>query len=56
MNELIDIEYLIRLVRQQEAERQDIVSALQNCKGGNWSENGYYSFVYSRKRQFNKSY
>ena len=55
MNELIDIEYLIRLVRQQEAERQDIVSALQNCKGGHWSEKGYYSFVDSKNPNLTNS-
>ena len=48
MNEYVDIEYLIRLVSEQEPERQDVVSALQNCKGGHWSENGYYSFVDSK--------
>ena len=48
MNEHIDIEYLIRLVSEQEPERQDLVSALQNCNGGHWSENGYYSFVDSK--------
>lgn len=48
MNEHIDIEYLIKLVKEQEPERQDLVSALLNCNGGHWSENGYYRFVDSK--------
>ncbi len=46
MIEKINIEKIIKLV--QEPDRHDIVSALQNCKGGNWTSNGYYHFVDSR--------
>lgn len=44
----INIEKIISLVREQEPDKDDIVSALQNCKGGHWSSNGYYQFVSSR--------
>lgn len=42
---LINIENIIKLVKEQEPDRQDIVSALINCKSGQWTSNGYYSFV-----------
>jgi hypothetical protein len=45
MKDQIDIEYIIKLVKQQESDRQDIVDALLNCKNGHWSRNGYYQFV-----------
>lgn len=48
MTDKIDIEKIIRLVREQEPGREDIIIALQNCKGGHWSSNGYYQFVNSR--------
>jgi hypothetical protein len=43
----IDIEKLMRLVREQKPDRDDIVTALRNCKGGHWSSNGYYQYVSS---------
>lgn len=48
MTDRIDIDKIIRLVREQEPDREDIITALQNCKGGHWSSNGYYQFVNSR--------
>lgn len=48
MKDTIDIESIIKLVEKQEPERQDLISALRNCKGGHWSSNGYYQFVNSR--------
>jgi hypothetical protein len=48
MTDKLDIEKIIRLVREQEPDREDIVTALQNCKSGHWSSNGYYQFVNSR--------
>lgn len=48
MTNKIDIEKIIRLVLEQAPDREDIVTALQNCKVGHWSTNGYYQFVNSR--------
>ena len=48
MTDKIDIEKIIRLVREQEPDREDIITALQNCKGGHWSSKAYYHFVDSR--------
>ncbi len=48
MTDKIDIEKIIRLVREQEPDRDDIVTALQNCKSGDWLSKGYYQFVDSR--------
>ena len=45
MTNIIDIENIIKLVKEQEPERQDLIFALHNCKGGHWSSNGYYQFV-----------
>lgn len=45
---LINIEEIIELVKQQEPDRQDVVQALQNCSGGQWTSNGYYRFVDSK--------
>ena len=47
MRDNIDIENIIKLVKEQEPDRQDIVLALLNCKDGHWSSNGYYCFVVS---------
>ena len=48
MNDKIDLEKIIRLVREQEPEREDIITALQNCKGGYWGSKAYYNFVDSK--------
>ena len=48
MTDKIDIEKIIRLVREQKPERDDIISALENCRGGHWTSKGYYHFVDSR--------
>ncbi|SDC02680.1 hypothetical protein [Williamwhitmania taraxaci] len=47
MNDNIDIENIIKLVKEQEPDRQDIVEALRSSKGGYWSSIGYYCFVAS---------
>lgn len=48
MKDTINIDEIIKLVREQEPNRQDLIQALQKCKGGYWSSNGYYSFVDSK--------
>ena len=48
MNNLINIEQIIELVRHQEPDRPELITALQNCKGGQWTSNGYYQFVDSK--------
>lgn len=48
MSDIINIQEIIELVRQQEPDRQDIIIALQNCKDGRWTSNGYYQFVDSK--------
>jgi uncharacterized protein YuzE len=45
MNNLLNIEMIIKLVEQQEPDRQDLIIALRNCKNGKWTSNGYYQFV-----------
>ena len=45
MTDQINIENIIGLVRQQEPNRQDLIKALQNCTGGQWTSKGYYRFV-----------
>ena len=40
----IDIDQIIKLVEQQQPLRQDVVSALRNCKGGSWDGSGYFRF------------
>lgn len=47
MTDQINIEKIIGLVRQQEPDRQDLITALQNCTGGQWTSKGYYRFVES---------
>ncbi len=48
MSDQINIGEIIELVRQQEPDRQDVIIALQNCKGGHWTSNGYYQFIESK--------
>ena len=48
MSDLLNIEGIIKLVEQQEPDRGDLVIALQNCKNGQWTSNGYYQFVDSK--------
>ncbi len=45
MNEEIDLDYIIKLVSEQEPERKDIIDALRKCKTGKWDGSGYYRFV-----------
>lgn len=62
MNDLINIEEIIELVRQQEPERPDIIEALQKSSDGRWTSNGYYRFADGKnanqigaKSQFDKN-
>lgn len=48
MNDPINIQEIIELVRKHDPDRQDIVYALQNVSGGQWTSNGYYGFVDNR--------
>jgi len=48
MTDKIDIEKIIKLVQEQQPDRHDLVSALRNCKGGQWTSKGYYLFVDSK--------
>lgn len=48
MNDPINIKEIIELVKQQEPDRQDIIEAIQNASGGQWTSNGYYRFVDSK--------
>ena len=45
MDEYININEIIEIVRQQEPSRQDIINALRECKGGRWRGNAYFQFV-----------
>ena len=45
MNEYININEIIELVRQQEPLRKDVIKALRECKGGQWRGNAYFQFV-----------
>lgn len=47
MEDLVTIPELIELVRKQEPERQDIISALTNIAGGNWENKAYFRIVNS---------
>ena len=44
----IDIEQIIFLLKRQEPDRDDIVESLRKAKNGQWTSNGYYSFVNSK--------
>jgi hypothetical protein len=48
MTEPVNIKEIIQLVRQQEPNRQDIISALANVVGGHWEDKAYYRFVDSK--------
>ena len=48
MSDPINLEEIIELVRQQEPDPHDLINASQNCTGGHWSRNGYYSIVDSK--------
>ncbi|MFM2388304.1 MAG: hypothetical protein RL660_3061 [Bacteroidota bacterium] len=45
MNEHININEIIELVRQQEPLRKDVLKALTECRGGQWRGNAYFQFV-----------
>ena len=47
MKPTIDIDVIIKLVKEQEPEREDIILSLQNCNEGKWTSKAYYSFVIS---------
>lgn len=38
------IDEIIKLVKEQEPERTDIVQALKKCSYGKWASSGYYEF------------
>jgi hypothetical protein len=48
MREPFNINEIIKLVKEQEPDRQELIHALQKCKSGYWSSNGYYQFIDSR--------
>lgn len=48
MKETFNINEIIKLVMEQEPDRQDLIKALLETKGGYWSGNGYYQFVDSK--------
>ncbi|HEU5365509.1 MAG TPA: hypothetical protein VFU62_08255 [Hanamia sp.] len=43
------IKEIIKLVKQQEPERKDIIKSLKKCSGGKWTSSGYYLFVFTSK-------
>ena len=45
MTDSIDIQEIIKLIQEQEPNRQDLIHALEKCSGGQWTRNGYYQFV-----------
>jgi hypothetical protein len=45
MNQSINIEEIINLVKKQHPDREDISEALKNCKGGFWGSKAYYQFI-----------
>jgi hypothetical protein len=47
MKDLGTISELIELVRKQQPERQDIITALTKIVGGYWENEAYYRFVNS---------
>lgn len=47
MNEEIDLEYIIKLVSEQEPESLDVINALKKCEKGKWDGSAYYRFVNS---------
>ncbi|MCU7552848.1 hypothetical protein OCK74_27260 [Chitinophagaceae bacterium LB-8] len=48
MEDSINIEEIITLVKKQEPERADVIEALQKCSGGKWTSKGYYQFINSK--------
>ena len=44
----IDIDSIIELVKNQEPDRPELITALRNSKNGYWSSKGYYRFVDSK--------
>ena len=48
MKDLININEIIELVKQQEPDRQDIIIALTNTIGGHWESKAYFRFVDSK--------
>ena len=48
MENIINIAAITALVAQQMPGRHDVITALQNCSGGQWDGSGYYRFVSGR--------
>ena len=48
MNEYININEIVELVKQQEPLRKDVINALTECKSGQWRGNAYFQFVDSK--------
>lgn len=48
MNDSINIEAIIKLVREQVPEQPEIIAALKRCSGGKWTSSGYYQFIDSK--------
>ena len=44
----VNIQEIIDLVKKQEPEREDLIIALNNSKGGHWENKAYYRFVDSK--------
>jgi hypothetical protein len=45
MEPTVDLNEIIRLVKRQQPDRDDIVSHLQKYPQGQWTRPGYYQFV-----------
>ena len=48
MRNPVNIQEIIDLVKKQEPEREDLIIALNNSKGGHWENKAYYRFVDSK--------
>ncbi len=48
MDDSIDINGIIELVKEQEPARQDLVSALQKCTSGKWDGKAYFRYIDSK--------
>ena len=44
-NQDLNIPAVIELVREEHADRQDVITGLQNSVGGHWRNKAYYQFV-----------
>ena len=48
MKKDIDIPGIVNVVNQCLPHRGDVITALQNCRGGQWEGGGYYRFISGR--------